>query len=401
MNAKIGALAITALMLTMAVPVASAGPFEEARDRWLTARADFLDLYSEWMSARADLLRAIAGGESAATRVSLAKDAGFKASKVLIKGLETLKARVEATRGLDNENKELLSTELSGYISELQAKQAGIQAAENGQQVRSAIKELWDYWRSIRVRAKQITAQVIVAWADGVVQKLEAFAGRIEAKKEELKDNGVDTSALESWLADFNSRLASAKEKVANAEDRVDEITDNTTFLDIFRAVRQYVKEGISYLKEALRSLKEIFRDIKNRGHEVTITGSGTLIAQGDGRAEITGTGTVEVKAPIQGEMQVSSNAEVTTTGEGTKTTLDNGYVKYQGYGSASVTGTGITVYISGNGISIEASGTGTVKLVGTGSYSTYGENYYVDGTWTATETTATLATGEVSVGVA
>jgi hypothetical protein len=75
---------------------------------------------------------------------------------------------------------------------------------------------------------------------------------------------------------------------------------------------------------------------------------------------------------------------------------LENGDVRYEGFGSARVTGHDITVSLSGENIWMRASGTGTVTLTGTGSYWTFGENVYLEGSWTAVGVTATLATGEV-----
>jgi len=416
MNGKIGALVISALMLVAIVPavsavpcggtqvaqVASAGPFEEARERWLTQRADWLRLYSEWLSARADFMDAIVAYKnheiSLDELIQRAKDSSTKASNLMIKGLQNLKIRIEASRGLSDEEKALLYAELDSYISELQAKQAAIQSATTWRDVRDAIKELWNYWQSIRVRVKQITAQMIVAGAETVVQRLNTFAGKVEAKIQELKDNGVDTSALENWLADFNSKLDNAEERIAIAENRISEITDNVTFMDIFRATVQYVRQGLTYLRNALRDLRDILSDLRSNGHTVVLSGSGTLIASGSGSAYINGTGVVRVIAVENSVMIVSPNAHVKTDGIGTKENLENGDVKYQGFGWARVAGTSIIVTLSGNNITLHAHGTGTAILTGTGSYRTYGESKYASGSW-GTATTANLATGEVTTG--
>jgi len=407
MRTKIATLVISALMLVAIVPAVSAGPFEEAQARYLYAKAELLELYSEWLSARADFLQVRARWRGDRTDQNLAdlvqagKEATLKGCDVVIKYCEMLRVQVEATRGLSDNEKAPLYDEIDGYISELQAKRVSVQNAGNAQELRTAAGELWRYWLQIRVRLKQITAQLIVAWADAVVQRLEAFVGRIEARIQQLKDNGIDTTSLEGWLDEFNSKIDSAKQRIADAENKVGQITDDITFIEIFGTAIREIREGVLYLRDALKRLRDIVSDMRSKGHTVTLSGSGTLIGHGDGRAYISGTGVVHVLAPIQGTMLVSPNANVTTVGEGTKTMLENGWVQYQGYGSGMVTGTDIVVDISGNGISILAAGTGTAVLTGTGWYRTYGENRYVYGTWTAAGATADLATGEVSAGVA
>ena len=398
MKAKIGALAVVALMLMVVVPAVSAGPYEEARERYIGGVENFSNAYTAWINARGDFTQARwrwrHGQGNLADVVGAAQTATLKADTMMIRRVEVLRYRVQATRGLSDNEKTGIYAEVEAHIGWLQEKQADIQGAGTMQQVRTAAAEIWTYWQQVRVRIKQIVGQILSAWVDAIVQRAEAFAGRIEARIEQLKDNGVDTLALEAWLDDYNSKLALAEEKYDAAKDKFHEISSVEDAFRLFREGIALIREGNSYLRDAFRALRDIVSDMRSKGHSVTLSGSGTLVAQGNGSAYISGTGGVRVRATIQGTMLVSPNAEVTTTGEGTKTVLDNNWVKYQGYGSATVRGTDIEVDINGNGIDIVARGTGTVRLVGTGSYRTFGENFYVDGTWTDVGVTATLATG-------
>ncbi|MDI6884160.1 MAG: hypothetical protein QMD00_03355 [Hadesarchaea archaeon] len=406
MKTKIGALAISVLMLMVAVPAVSAGPYEEAQEQYREARDAFWDAHSAWIHARDTFVDARAAWRQNRTDPTLianlreaARNTMLAADNMMIKRLEALKARVEATRGLSDNEKTTYKTEIDGYISWLQARQAEIQAAENGQVLRSIAGTIRGYWASVRVRIKYIVGQILSRWVDAIVQKAEAFAGRIEAKIENLKDQGIDTSALEAWLADYNSKLALAEQKYDAAKAKFSQISSVEDADELFREGVAFIKEGNSYIKDALKALRDIVSDMRNRGHTVTLSGSGTLIAQGNGSAYISGTGGVRVRAPVEGNMLVSPGAEVTTDGQGTVEVLENNWVKYQGFGSATVRGTNMVVDINGNGIDIVARGTGTVRLVGSGSYRTYGENLYVDGTWTEVGVTATLATGATTAG--
>jgi hypothetical protein len=419
MNAKFGALMVSALMLvaivpavgvasntgTQVAPVVRAGAYEDAQENYLLARAALIQVYSGWLSASAGFLRARVkwrgnrSDQNLAGLVQAGKTATLKACDSIIQYCEMLSFRVEATRGLSDNEKTQLNDEIGSYVSELQAKRVIVQNAEDAQQLRTAAGDLWQYWLQIRLRLKQITAQLMVAYANSVVQRLEAFAGRIGARIQQLKDNGIDTTALDNWLNDFNSKLDNAEQKISDAENRVSQITDNVTFIDIYRIATIRVIEGIAYLKDALIRLRDIVSDMNSKGYTVTLTGSGALIAHGSGSAYLSGTGLVWVKAIENGTMIVSPNANVTTNGVGTKENLENGYVEYQGIGSARVTGTDITVTLSGNNIILYADGTGTVTLTGTGTYRTYGENRYANGDWTSVGTTANLATGDASTG--
>jgi hypothetical protein len=405
MKAKIGALVISALILTVAVPAVSAGPFEEARERYQDAREAFQQAYADWLTARADFLDARIQWRKNRTEANLmnaiekAKIALLKADNAMIRRLEVLRVGVEATRGLTDNEKAAIYAEIDADISWLQEKQEDIQAADNAREIMSIALTVWDYWRDVRVKIKQITGQILSAWLDALVQKAEAFAGRVGAKVQELKDNGIDTSQLEAWLSDYNSKRELAEQKYDAAKEKFSQISSEADADGLFREGVAFIREGNSYLRDAFKALRDIVSDMRKKGHTVTLSGSGTLIGHGDGRAYITGTGVVHVLAPIQGTMLVSPNANVRAVGEGTKTVLENGWVQYQGYGSAMVTGTDIVVDISGTKISLLAAGTGTAVLTGTGWYRTYGENYYRGGPWIATGVTATLATGETTEG--
>lgn len=402
MKAKIGALAVVALMLMVVVPAVSAGPYEEARERYIGGVENFSNAYTAWINARGDFTQARwrwrHGQGNLADVVGAAQTATLKADTMMIRRVEVLRYRVQATRGLSDNEKTGIYAEVEAHVGWLQGKQADIQGAGTMQQVRTAAAEIWTYWQQVRVRIKQIVGQILSAWVDAIVQRAEAFAGRIEARIEQLKDNGIDTSELEDWLDDYNSKLALAEQKYDAAKGKFSEISSETSVQDatqLFREAIALIREGNSYLREAFRALRDIVSDMRSKNRPITLAGSGTLVAQGDGSAYISGTGGVRVRVPVEGNMLVSPEAKVTTDVQGEA--LENKWVKYQGFGSATVRGTDMIVDINGNGIDIVARGTGTVKLVGNGSYRTYGENFYVDGTWTEVGIAATLATGEVS----
>ncbi|MEW6592681.1 MAG: hypothetical protein AB1305_03225 [Candidatus Hadarchaeota archaeon] len=401
MNTKILALAMVALMLTVAVPATTADTWSGRRAAWLNRKADFNTARSEWLSAVADFQRARAAwitnrdASSLADLVSKAKAAAGKASDMMLKYVDQLKSSVAATRGLTDNEKAALSAELDNYISVLQGYKDSISSTDNRQQLKTLSQEMWEYWKSIRVRVKYMTARLMVAAAEVALWRGQAFASRLEAKIQQLKDNGVDTTQLDTWLASFNSKLDTVQQRIENAKINVEQITDNVTFGEIFRAATLHVRTAVSYLKEAFRDLRNIIVDMRTRYGSVTITGSGTLVAQGSGSAYLQGTGLVKITAMENSVLIVSSNANVTASGTGTKTTLDNGDVQYTGYGSARIRGHDIWVSLTGNNIKLYAHGRGTVTLTGTGTYRTFGENKYENRAWAGA--VATIETGVVS----
>ena len=417
MRTKIAALVVSTLMLAAIVPVVSAmssevpvtattaGPYEEAYDKYADALQTFQTAHNEWLSARATFLDARLQWRQNRTQANLTnmveklKTSLLKADEMMIERLQLLRVRVEISRGLSDEEKAAIYAEIDDNISWFQAKQAEIQAAESGQELRSIADTILSHWGEVRVWIKQITGQILIARVDALVQKAEAFKGRIEARIQQLKDNGVDTSTLEAMLAECDSNLTLAKQKYDAAENKFGQISSEADADVLFAEGNSLIRQGNVYLREVFRGLRDIVSEMRSMGRTVTLTGSGSLVARGGGSAYLSGTGLADIITIQNGVLTVSPNANVESDVAGEN--LENGDVRYQGFSWARVTGTDVTASFSGNNITLYADGTGTVVLTGNWTYRTYGEDKYMSGAATATEVTVNLATGDVSAGVA
>jgi hypothetical protein len=113
--------------------------------------------------------------------------------------------------------------------------------------------------------------------------------------------------------------------------------------------------------------------------------GSGTLIADGDGLAGIRGSGTVSISGNgILWIRDHAGDASINVSGDGIRSDLPNGWIRYSGFnGSAVVSGSQITVALSGYSIHLEATGTGQFVLRGNGSYTVEKNGIIVTGAWT------------------
>ena len=114
--------------------------------------------------------------------------------------------------------------------------------------------------------------------------------------------------------------------------------------------------------------------------------GAGTLTASGDGLAGIRGNGTVHITGNgILWIRDHNGDAVIEVTGNGHRMEMPNGWIRYSGFqGAAAVTGTRITVALSGYDIQLEATGTGKFVLRGNGTYSVEKDGSIVaTGAWT------------------
>ena len=115
--------------------------------------------------------------------------------------------------------------------------------------------------------------------------------------------------------------------------------------------------------------------------------GSGILKATGDGLAGIRGNGNITISGNgILWIRDQAGDAVINVSGDGGhRYEGENGWVRYAGFnGQADVSGSQITVALSGFDIDLEATGTGRFVLRGNGSYTLEKDGAIVlDGVWT------------------
>ncbi len=114
--------------------------------------------------------------------------------------------------------------------------------------------------------------------------------------------------------------------------------------------------------------------------------GAGTLKAEGDGLAALRGQGAVSLRGNgILWVRDRAGDASIQVEGYGVRTELPNGWIRYSGFrGEAVISGSAITVALSGYDIHLEATGTGRFVLRGNGHYTVEkeGETLF-RGAWT------------------
>jgi hypothetical protein len=111
--------------------------------------------------------------------------------------------------------------------------------------------------------------------------------------------------------------------------------------------------------------------------------GTGTLRAWGDGLAIVRGNGTVVISGNgILWIRDHNGDARIHVTGVGVRQELSGGWIRYVGFnGEAKVTGSRITVALSGYDIKLVAKGTGKFVLRGNGRW----ETDSASGAWSST----------------
>ncbi len=369
--------------------------YEKATEQYRNTKAKYEDTKDKFEKAKEEFEKAnrqFREGKDNKSKEELilkTKDYLEKAIDHSISNLNVMKSRVE-----NSENKGVLpfdaSKNIDAHVAQLEQLRTKVEKASTTAEFKDAYTELKDLWVKIRLETRYYYAIVLNHRIDNFITKADNVSAKIDAEIQKLKSQGKDTTKLEEMAASFNNLMKEAKDSQQKTSDLFVShngfssdgiVTDNKAAETFVKQVDNSQKDTVKKLKDASKKLLDFVKDWrKESSGKVVVRGTGTLAANGSGRAVIEGNVTVTLSG-INGTLKVSSNADVTTDGTGTKEILGNGEVKYQGFGSATIKGENIRIEISGNNINLTATGTGSAVLSGKGTYKTE-KDYSVSGEW-------------------
>lgn len=371
----------------------------------------FANTEKQFQSAKAQLDNALKqfnakrDSQSKADLVLKTQDYLEKAINHTISYLDVLKSRAEKpeNQGIIPFN---VSTNADAHIAELEQLRTKVEQDNTTEELRADNNELKDKYAGIRLETQYDFAILLDNTIGKFITKSDNVSARLNVEIQNLKSKGKDTSNLEAIAANFTNLMQEARADQQKTEallathtgfDAAGTVINNTDAQAFLKQVDESQKQTIKTLRDASRILQDFVGDFRkisggnaatrgqtgNQGNErngrTLVKGTGTLVANGSGRAVIEGNVTVTLSG-TNVTLMVSSNAAVTTD-SGTNQTLGNGQVKYQGFNSATITGDNLRVGISGNNISLTATGTGAAVLNGNGTYTTQNA-FGVSGEW-------------------
>jgi len=254
-----------------------------ARAKYQQAREQYQKEVNFYKNARQDFLNArqkyqrFKSAENKKALEDAARNHLEKAVNSLIKRLETIKNWVANRGALSESEKQAIIAEIDQNINWLNERLSKIQTA-SPEAIKEEAKVVRQYWKTHRVIVKRIIGHVWAARINFVITKVESFSAKVDAKIQELKAVGKDTSQLEAWLADFNQKLVLAKEKYEAAkakfqairgEPGFDPITEFVEADRLFREGHQFIKDANQYIRQAHAQLVQIVKEMRRIGAAV------------------------------------------------------------------------------------------------------------------------------------
>ncbi len=365
---KVVAFVLAALMLASLVPLSYAQPALSGAEKYRAAKANYLKALEAYKSARQDYLKMMERARGGARGVTLDRAKSFLLSSIdaMIAHLQMVKARVDISRSLTEEQRAEIIETLDSYIAWLEDKRTEAEQASTKEELVEVAKDVRAKWLEVRVEVKKIAGKIIISKLDYVLSKAEEIGDRLEARVEALKAQGYDTQELEELLADYREHLSLAKEKRDAAKEKFEEISSVQEAHQLFRGANQLIRGANRHIREMFKDLRQIVKEV--RKGEAQVWGRGFLYARGNGSAVIQGTGLIVVQG--EGNLTVKvSNGTVRVYGEGEKIENTDGSTTYIGFGKAMIAGRDVYVSVQGTNLRIQARGNGTATLSGEGFY--------------------------------
>ena len=234
---------------------------QNARERFAKAKENFAEARAKYKEAQAkfnETKTKLAECKDSETEEckQLQEEAKTRAKEILantadriIEHLNKIKAKAEENEDMTEEEASEIIAKIDEQITQIQNAKASAEAAETKEQVIEAAKTIRQAWLKIKNSIKAQAGRVVNARIGGIIVKSRQLEVKLERTLERLTEQGVDTSAIEGLIDDFNAKISQAKTSYESAVEKFKEA----------KAAEQpnsnLIKEAQGYLKDAHNSL--------------------------------------------------------------------------------------------------------------------------------------------------
>jgi chromosome segregation ATPase len=234
-----------------------------ARERYQLAKEHYLSVKEAYMAKKAVFLEAkekyrnCRGVDSEECDVkrsdvkSKAQPYLLKVADLVLKELEKVKAKVEASEDLSEEEIAEIVADLDEKIQEVEDAKSVIENIDEDstrEEINDAAKTIREAWSHTKVSLKRHAGRMVNARLGNIVHRTEMLETKLEKTRDRLEAKGLDVSELDNMIDEFNSLIDTAKEKYK-------ELTE--------------AKEALQEAKELLREIVQEIKDLNKGSLEV------------------------------------------------------------------------------------------------------------------------------------
>lgn len=231
---------------------------KELKETRMKTREDLSNARDAWKTARTS------GNE--AEMLAKAKEFMSLGIQKMIAHLELVKERISNNENYPEQANAL--TKIDEKIAKLNEDLQKIEAASTMKDLRGIAGKAKGHHKEFVGNVKRNAGHLINAKLMDSYRALDKFTNRVDAKIEEMKENGEDVSGLESSLEDANSKLAEAKALYEEAKTIFNSAENSEDPKEVYNEGKAKVKEAANKLKEAKTLLKDILSELKGESED-------------------------------------------------------------------------------------------------------------------------------------
>jgi len=253
-----------------------------------------------------------------------AKQFVINSANMAIEHLEKIKNKVESAEDMDEKRADEITTEIDNAISKLKEAITKVENAETKKEIQEAAKEISKIWLGIKHREKVHAALLVHAKVWNIIKRSEHLEERLDAALIDMKQKGIEVTAIEAKVDTFSGLIADAKDNYEKAKElleQAEELKTNepneqerTKVLELVKDTKELLRGANEKVKEAHKILMEIIRDIKTNGGQLKQAVKEEGLAP-DEAYEVVEVDPETVTANISTEVTPNSSTEVSPVG--------------------------------------------------------------------------------------
>ncbi len=294
--------------------VEAKGRFLNAKEKYSEAKEKYADTKLEFQDAKEKIAECKDQNATECAQLedeirAKAKEHLLNIADVIIENLNKIKSKAESSEDLVEEDAKELIEKIDAQIQEIEGIKAKIEAAETKEEITEAAKELKDKWALLKENAEVHAGRVVNARIGGIIVKSKQLEDKLNKVLERMAEKGIDTSSVESLIAEFNAKIDSAAEHYKLAVEKFEEAkAAETPGSELINEAQGHMKEAHKALQEAQQILKDITSTIKQSGGGEELEES----EEEEASEEVGEETKEETKVEFSGNVELSAEAQAT-----------------------------------------------------------------------------------------
>lgn len=271
-NKIMGFAATMAIVMAFSIDMVSAATLKETDDAAKTqydkTRQAYQNEVSAYKTARQNFMNAKTKFQKAKNATNKteyeaqAKTFLQKSISAMIHYLQAVRNKTENVRGISDADKTNILADIDKDINWLTAEQEKLGSATTTEQLKEKATVIREYWNTAKTTFKKASAKIWIARLNFLIAKAEGLSEKTNAKIQELKTVGKNTSKLEAWQKELNQKIDAAKVDKLKAEEQLPNIS-NVNADQIFKTIRRFVQDANQYMRKAHSQLAQIVQELK------------------------------------------------------------------------------------------------------------------------------------------